>query len=323
MNLNMGTKLVNIGYNVTKVLGRPTALAVKHSPEILMGLGSIGVVATVVMASKATLKVERINEFYDIQIKHVHIVREKAIHGQLPDIVDEQGNKKKQEYSDEDAQKDLLTVYTKRTLEYVKLYAPAATVGLLAIAAFIGSHEILSRRNMAIAAAYKLLKESYDYYRSRVVEDHGAEKDYMYAHGLRDEEVTETVVTPEGKTKKEKKIRHLVDPNAPSMYAKFFDQYSPRWCKSAEYNKAFLVTQQNFINDKLKMRGHVFLNEAYDMLGIPRTQEGAIVGWVYNAGGDDFIDFDIFNPKNCDFVNGYERAILLDFNVDGVIWNLI
>ena len=51
----------------------------------------------------------------------------------------------------------------------------------------------------------------------------------------------------------------------------------------------------------------------------------AVVGWVL-GNGDNCIDFGIWdsaNEKARDFVNGREGAILLDFNVDGVIYDLI
>ena len=87
----------------------------------------------------------------------------------------------------------------------------------------------------------------------------------------------------------------------------------------------FLNGQQNFANDLLQARGHVFLNEVYDMLGIPRSQAGAVVGWVKEFG-DGYVDFGIFDGKTSQarsFVNGEERNILLDFNVAGVIYDLI
>ena len=91
----------------------------------------------------------------------------------------------------------------------------------------------------------------------------------------------------------------------------------------------FLKKAESFANDKLRINGYLFLNEVYEMLGIPKTKAGQVVGWVYdekNASGDNFVDFGIFdinNPKARDFVNGYERVIILDFNVDGVILDLI
>ena len=71
--------------------------------------------------------------------------------------------------------------------------------------------------------------------------------------------------------------------------------------------------------------------DVYDMLGIPRTKAGQIVGWLYrpedpNYKGDNHVDFGIYDYTkeiNRDFVNGYERTILLDFNVDGPIYDLI
>ena len=87
----------------------------------------------------------------------------------------------------------------------------------------------------------------------------------------------------------------------------------------------YLKKQQAYATDKLRAQGYLFMNEVYEMLGIPKTVIGQRVGWVYdenNPVGDNFVDFgiyDLYNEKARDFVNGYERAILLDFNVDGDI----
>ena len=91
----------------------------------------------------------------------------------------------------------------------------------------------------------------------------------------------------------------------------------------------FLLRQQNYANDLLKSKGHLFLNEVYDMIGIPRTKAGQVVGWIYdekNPVGDNFVDFgiiDIHKERNRAFMNGYEKNVLLDFNVDGNILNLM
>ena len=77
----------------------------------------------------------------------------------------------------------------------------------------------------------------------------------------------------------------------------------------------------NLANDKLHAHGHLFLNEVYDMLDIPRSKAGQVVGWVHTKEKPAYVDFGIFETykKNRDFVNGYERCILLDFNVTGNI----
>lgn len=116
---------------------------------------------------------------------------------------------------------------------------------------------------------------------------------------------------------------------AGSQYARVFDDSCVGWTKDPEYNMTFLKTQQNYCNFKLRAKRHLFLNEVYDILGIPRTVAGTKVGWVYdeeNPIGDNFVDFGIFDTndeRNSDFINGFKNTAILDFNVDGDILNYI
>ena len=59
------------------------------------------------------------------------------------------------------------------------------------------------------------------------------------------------------------------------------------------------------------------------MLGLERSSAGQVVGWVMNNDGDNYIDFGMFEASSSRFVNGTERSVLLDFNVDGVIYDKI
>ena len=117
--------------------------------------------------------------------------------------------------------------------------------------------------------------------------------------------------------------------SAVSQYTRLFDESCMGWTKDPECNVHFLKCQQNYCNDKLKSKGHLFLNEVYDTLGIPRTKAGAVVGWVYdekNPIGDNFVDFGLFgmnDDRNYDFVNGFKNTAILDFNVDGNILDYI
>lgn len=107
-----------------------------------------------------------------------------------------------------------------------------------------------------------------------------------------------------------------------SPYAKFFDDACVGWSRDPEANLMFLKAQENYANDLLEARGHLFLNDVYNMLGMPNTKTGQVVGWVYNVEnpiGDNHVDFGIYDEHNSNFVNGYENTILLDFNVDGNI----
>ena len=219
-------------------------------------------------------------------------------------------------------------VYTQTAVKLLKLYGPSIVLGGLSITAILTSNNIMRKRNIAIAAAYTAVDKSFKDYRGRVVERFGKDLDRELRYNIKKEEVEETIV--DEKTGKEKTIKKTIDvANEVSEFAKFFDDGCTGWTKDPELNLAFLLKQQAFANDKLKANGYLYLNEVYDMLGIPRTKAGQIVGWIYdekNPIGDNYVDFGIFDSnkvKNRDFVNGYERTILLDFNVDGNILNLM
>lgn len=107
-----------------------------------------------------------------------------------------------------------------------------------------------------------------------------------------------------------------------SIYSAWFDDTCAAWTKNPRYNKMFLEEQESFYNDLLKQRGHLFLNEVYEGLGIPKTKAGQMVGWIYNEQnpiGDNRVDFGLNHERATDFNYGQTRSVLLDFNVDGII----
>ena len=191
------------------------------------------------------------------------------------------------------------------------------------------SNNILRKRNVALAAAYTAIDKSFKNYRNNVVERFGEEIDHELRYNIKAKEFEETVVDENGNETTVKNEVEVVDPNSISDFARFFDDGCNGWTKDPNTNLAYLKNQQRYANDVLKTKGHLFLNEVYDMLGIPRCPAGQVVGWIYddnNPVGDNFVDFGIYDASkesNRNFVNGYERTILLDFNVDGNIMNLI
>ncbi len=108
-----------------------------------------------------------------------------------------------------------------------------------------------------------------------------------------------------------------------SPYARFFDETSREWKKDAEMNLYFLQCQQTWANHQLRARGHIFLNEIYDSLGMERSSAGQIVGWVVNGEGDGFVDFGLYEARSTGFRHGLEPRIILDFNVDGPVQHLL
>lgn len=290
----------------------------KHSPEILVGAGVVGVVASAVMACKATTKLDDVLAETKDTVDKIHDVTEH------PEKIPEG-----KEYTVEDSKKDLTIIYTQAGVKLVKLYGPAVVLGTVSIAAIIGGHHILRKRNIALAAAYTAVDKGFKEYRGRVLERFGEEVDRELRYNIKAKEIEKTVTDANGKETVVKETVDVADPNLTSDYARFFDDGCTGWTKDPEFNLMFLKDQQRYANDLFKSKGHLFLNEVYDMLGIPRTQAGQVVGWIYdekNPIGDNFIDFgiyDIADERKRSFVNGYERTILLDFNVDGNILEMI
>lgn len=111
-----------------------------------------------------------------------------------------------------------------------------------------------------------------------------------------------------------------------SEYAQWFDDGCFGWEKNAEYNKMFLLQQQQYMNDRLRTQGHLFLNDVYNCLGMSKSKAGQVVGWFYDPECPDrynFVDFGLTNERNADFMNGRCNTVLLDFNVHGNIIDMI
>lgn len=101
-------------------------------------------------------------------------------------------------------------------------------------------------------------------------------------------------------------------------FTAWFNEDCYAWSMDSNYNKMHLQYQQSYFNDLLKMRGHLYLNEVYDSLGIPRIKAGQMVGWIFEDESS-FVDFGLKDPRNQDFINGETTDCLLIFNVNGVI----
>lgn len=302
--------------NVTRNFNKIGFQLKKHSPEILVVAGVVGAVTSAVMACKATTKVHDILEDTKTKVDQVHEV---LANDDIPE----------EKYSVEDSKKDLAIIYAQTGFEFIKLYGPSVALGVLSITAILTSNNILRKRNLALAAAYTTIDRSFKEYRGRVVERFGKDLDHELKHNIKAKEIEETVTNEDGTEITETKTVDVANPTEHSDYARFFDEACSGWTKDPELNLMFLKRQQSYANDLLQRRGYLFLNEVYDMLGIPRTKAGQVVGWVYDENcpvGDNYVDFGIYDmhrEKCRDFVNGYERTILLDFNPDGNILDLM
>jgi hypothetical protein len=282
----------------------------KHSPTLLLGAGVASMVGSTVLACRATLKLDEVVEKAKTDLDTANMLVEQE----------------RDDYSKQDRKRDAALIYTRGVVGVAKLYAPAVVLGGVGVVCLTKSHSILKERNAAITAAYVGLDKAFRVYRQRVVDKYGEEEDRHFRYGAEeidiiDDETGKVVST----------IRNGESDGLPSGYARWFDESSPNWTAPPfdEYNWTFLRNNQNWANDMLKSRGHLFLNEVYSLLGLEHTSAGSIVGWVYerdNPNGDNFVDFGCWGKDDgqpLDFFNGREGGVLLDFNVDGPIWDLI
>lgn len=309
------TEFIN---TVTRTASKIGFTLKKHSPEILMVAGIVGGVTSAVMACKATTKVSEIIDDTKDKVESVHEVLAE------PEAFDA-------EYTEEDSKKDLVIIYTQAGLKFIKLYGPSILLGAASIACILGSNNIMQKRNAAIAAAYASVDLGFKDYRKRVIDRFGKELDRELLYNVKKKEVEETVTNEDGT---ESTVTHTIEYIDKDVrhceYSRCFDDTCPNYSPNdPEANMFFLMQVQNWANDRLHAKGHLYLNEVLDMLGFDRTRAGQIVGWVddpTNPDSDGFVDFGIFDINNDAkraFVNHKESAVWLDFNVDGDILALM
>lgn len=294
---------------LSRVIGRTVLKTQKHSPTILFVGGVTGMVASTVLACKATLHLEEVLNEQDVNLGRAQEALDLA----------------KPEYGPEELRHDQIVIRTQTAVRLGKLYAPAAIIGVLSIAALTRSHIVLNKRNAALTAAYAATEKAFREYRERVAKEFGEEKESELRYAAEDREVVKDT-----KNGPKKKTIKGAGPDGASQYAKFFRPDNKNWNPTHELNLMFIKGVQNQLNDNLRANGHVFLNEAYDALGLERSKAGAVMGWLWAREdvSDDIIDFGVWTDKNLDrfhdYMIGREAELLLDFNVaEKPIWDLI
>ena len=286
---------MNLGI-VTRLAGRAGLVLSKHAPTILTAAGTAGFIGTTILASKATLKVEETVAEETALLVKVHEAHEA---GKL---------------EDKDALHDKVVLYTRMTTKLAKLYAPALILGAASIVSLATGHGIMLKRNASLAAAYAAVDQAFKTYKKKVESKFGKEAVLDALISAPQEDLTKDEMTLEAVT--------AVDGVSP--YGVIFDEDNVNWSADEDLAKLHLDCQQQYANDILQTRGHIFLNEVYKMLGFPHTPAGAVTGWV-KGQGDDFVDFNIFDgmfegeDKNGRTVTKWA----LDFNVDGVMYDKI
>lgn len=281
----------------------------KHSPEILMVAGVIGTVAGAVMACKETLELEDVLD--ECKQEKMELEEQYAMC---------------EEYSEDALKKDQVKLTIKQAAKIVKLYAPSVIMEVTSIGVIFASNDIMRKRNASMAAAYATLNSMYKRYRQNVIESYGEEVDKDMRFGVKHEKVTE--IDEDGnKVKIDARIVDLDNTAlAISDYSRFFQSGCRGFdASSGRYNLLYLKGIQAMFNNKLIADGYVMLNDVYRELGFDTIPEGWSIGWVYdesNPIGDNYIDFGLYEARNKNqrAVNDWEPVILMDFNVDGNLY---
>lgn len=286
---------MNLGI-VTRLAGRAGLVLSKHAPTILTAAGTAGFIGTTILASKATLKVEEtIAEETALLVK----VHEAHDAGKL---------------EDKDALHDKVVLYTRMTTKLAKLYAPALILGAASIVSLATGHGIMLKRNASLAAAYAAVDQAFKTYKKKVESKFGKDAVIDALVSTAEEDLTKNELTMEA----------IAAVDGVSPYGVIFDETNNNWSADEDLSMLHLKCQQQYANDILQTRGHIFLNEVYKMLGFPHTPAGAVTGWV-KGNGDDFVDFNIFEGtfEGEDEKGRTVTKWALDFNVDGVMYDKI
>ena len=278
----------------------------KYAPEILTGVGILGVIGGTILIAKSMSKLEPIMDEHErtlSEAKRDLALAQDSINGEV-------------DFTEKEVKREIVRVYARTTLAMTKAFAPGVSLQAFSIVSILAAHGIMRRRAVALLGAYKAVEQAFSEYRNRVAEEFGIDKEKEIRYGIK----TETVEDANGKKTKKK----VWDPASfYSPYAKVFDEGNPNYRDTPEYNFLFLKNQQSWANDKLRIQGYLFLSDVYDALGFERTPQSQIAGWLMDStSGDMQVDFGIYNTdieKTRDFINGLEKSIILDFNVDGVI----
>lgn len=283
----------------------------KHAPTILSVTASAGVIATGYLAWKAGTR------FEDVEGRDWD--RRKECLRNADTIPDEDVPKIERKNR-------ILFI-----LDTVRTVAPAAIVGAATITMIYFSNSISRKRLAAMGAAYATLQTAFDGYKRTMVEALGKEsvdkilKPNLPNVGKSAEEILSSDNKSDAANVSDAVVNSL---KALSPYARIIaEESSTCWDPNEDYTSQNLAAVQLWANRRLERKGHLFLNEVFDQLGLSRTREGAVVGWLKNGEGDGYVsfgDFDasIYRVPSDDYTR-VDSNFIVDFNVDGVIWDRI
>ena len=317
--MNLTTILKTLGNGLRHVGGNALLVAKKNGPALAIAGGIGGFVLTIVETVKAT---NRTNEL--LETKEEKIQRFNNVY---------QENPEDPKYTMIDLADDVKTVTTQTKWALVRTWLPVATTGTVSIILVLTGYKILNGRYVATAAAYKALENGFERYRENVISEFGKDTDWRMANSVKADEVEQDreerrkAKLESGDKPKKKTMTRYQRESATAV----FDNVSCRWRNSWTPDQVweYLKIVESQMNDQLQYRKHLFLNEVYDRLDLPRTEEGQVLGWIVTREHPTHVSFGLDEmPDDAvrDFMSETINEniwIRLHFNVDGMILHMI
>ena len=308
----------------SQMLSKTTFKLKKASPTIMIVGAAIGGVTAAVLACKATIKAQDILNEHNTAVKTIHTTKEQIEQGVIQ--LDEG-----ESYTEKDFKNDITTTYVQTGLKLAKVYAPAVTLGAVSLGCMFGSHHIMSKRNASLTAAYIALDKAFAEYKSRVSNRFGSRVQEELEHNIKAVELESKSTNEQGVEETIKEYKDIAMQHT-SPYTCIFDETVDTWQPDNMMNRNYLFLMEQSANKRLRIQGHLFLNDVLASLGTNggvtlKTPEGQIVGWIYDPNDptrQSHVDFGVTNYVEGDealnsFINGGERSVMLRFNCDGPI----
>lgn len=298
-------KLLNM---VRGTIGRVKFQAIDKAPVIGIVSGTIFFGLSLYSMYKATRKVDGILEEHNAaldELKNIQNIIESD------DVPDEYAN-----VTVEDIKSRRGKVYRKTGMKMAVTFAMTFVFGAASLGSFYFSAKELNGRYVGACAALGAVAKDKEHLEKQILDKYGADELAALKKASKDEEIVETHKDENGKEVVDK----IVSPNY-DAYARLFDSTCPDFEKDPESNLTFLNAKRDWAEYLLRTRGRLFLNEVYDMLNMPRTDEGQVMGWTYDKkkqGNPDhlLVSFGLHDKRNERFMLGLEPVALLIFNVE-------
>lgn len=315
------TELMN---TVTRAASKYGYKLKKASPTIMIVGAAVGGVAATVLACKATIKAQDILAEHNAAVETIHMTKDQIEKGEI-------ALGEGESYTEKDFKNDITATYVQTGLKLAKVYAPAVSLGVASLGCMFGSHHIMSKRNATLTAAYIALDKAFEEYKGRVTDRFGNRVQEELEHNIKAVEVENKKTNDQGVEETIKEYKDVAMQHS-SPYTCIFDETVDTWQPDNMLNRNYLFLMEQSANKRLRTQGHLFLNEVLGSIGTHggvsmKTPEGQIVGWIYDPNDpskQNHVDFGVtsyvegYDPTN-DFIDGYERSVILRFNCDGPI----